>query len=540
AVFAGAMANYTIVQDDVNGLLIVTDNVGNDGSDTLTGINRLHFADQTIDVVVPGITLVGTDGDDALAGTEGNDTLSGGLGNDTLTGLTGDDLLYGGQGNDTVDGGDGNDTIIGGHGEGNDVYNGGDGVDTVVYSSATQGIIVDLSLAHDQATGSEIGIDQISNVENVTGGSGNDLITGNAANNKLNGGGGNDTIDGGAGIDTVQFSGASTNYAMTYNAATGSYGFTDLRGGSPDGTDTVRGVELLQFSDGIFTTGTIGTTSQTVHNGDGSTSVTLSDTADFRPWASQTTLLNAQGSLASQTIVNDNGTHWVNSYDTAGAAAWSWTTDSFDALGRQTTQVGSNDDGTHFLTLFDAANQYAWISATLTFDANWNQTGLTGTNDNGTHTIAAKDIAGALDTALWFATPYDANHDAAPADTVLTGGAGIDVLYGHAGNDTLSGGGGNDYLNGGTGNDMLVGGAGDDRFVFRTGDGLDTITDFTPGNASGDLIDLHGYGVLTFTALQAFMTQSGADTVIAFDDQNHIVLHNVTMAQLNAGDFVLS
>jgi len=76
--------------------------------------------------------------------------------------------------------------------------------------------------------------------------------------------------------------------------------------------------------------------------------------------------------------------------------------------------------------------------------------------------------------------------------------------------------------------------------VFRTGDGLDTISDFTPGNSSGDLIDLHGYGVTTFTALQAFMTQSGADTVIAFDDFNHIVLHNVTMAQLNAADFVLS
>jgi len=76
--------------------------------------------------------------------------------------------------------------------------------------------------------------------------------------------------------------------------------------------------------------------------------------------------------------------------------------------------------------------------------------------------------------------------------------------------------------------------------VFRTGDGLDTITDFTAGDSSGDVIDLHDYGVLTFTALQAFMTQVGADTVIAFDDFNHIVLHNVAKVHLNAADFVLT
>ncbi len=365
-------------------------------------------------------------------------------------------------------------------------------------------------------------------------------LSGGGGNDTLQGNGGNDAIDGGAGSDIAVFTGASSDYAVSYAPGLYSFTFADQRAGAPDGTDTVTGVERFQFTDGTFTAGTIGTTSQTVHNGDGSTTTTLSDTLGLRAWTSQVSQFSAAGSLVSQTVTNHNGTHWVNTYDAAAAASFQWTSDGYDASARHVTQVVTNDDGTHALTLFDAANQYAWTSATLTFDASWNQTGLTGTNDNGSHTITMANIAAALDTAPWFTTPYDADTNAIPADLTLTGGTAIDVLYGHAGNDTLNGAGGNDYLNGGAGNDTLTGGSGDDRFVFRTGDGLDTVTDFAPGNGSGDVIDLHGYGVTTFTALQALMTQTGADTLIAFDDQNHILLHNVALAQLNAGDFVLS
>ena len=51
----------------------------------------------------------------------------------------------------------------------------------------------------------------------------------------------------------------------------------------------------------------------------------------------------------------------------------------------------------------------------------------------------------------------------------MNGGQGSDFLLGEADNDTLTGGGGRDY------------------FVFNPGDGVDTITDFTPG-ASGDYL----------------------------------------------------
>ena len=36
------------------------------------------------------------------------------------------------------------------------------------------------------------------------------------------------------------------------------------------------------------------------------------------------------------------------------------------------------------------------------------------------------------------------------------------------------------------------------------------------------------------------MSQQGADTVIGFDPNNTITLQNITIAQLHAGDFILT
>ncbi|NEO55453.1 MAG: DUF4347 domain-containing protein [Okeania sp. SIO3B5] len=82
----------------------------------------------------------------------------------------------------------------------------------------------------------------------------------------------------------------------------------------------------------------------------------------------------------------------------------------------------------------------------------------------------------------------------------LQGRQGSDHLFGGIGNDSLLGGQGRDRLNGGISNDTLTGGAGIDRFIFNTNreftlEGVDTITDFTPGR---DIILLDKS---TFTAI---------------------------------------
>ncbi|WP_407119742.1 M10 family metallopeptidase C-terminal domain-containing protein [Bradyrhizobium sp. STM 3561] len=119
-------------------------------------------------------------------------------------------------------------------------------------------------------------------IDNATGGSGNDTIIGNAIANVLNGGagndtitggGGNDTIIGGPGTDTAVYSGSRASYAVAYNTTTQTFTLTDLRNGSPDGTDTLTGVEYFQFGDGTVASASLTTT---VIETFGSTSVVLS------------------------------------------------------------------------------------------------------------------------------------------------------------------------------------------------------------------------------------------------------------------------
>ncbi|MBB4376196.1 FG-GAP-like repeat-containing protein [Bradyrhizobium sp. SBR1B] len=108
--------------------------------------------------------------------------------------------------------------------------------------------------------------DARSYIDNAIGGSGNDAIVGNAIANTLNGGGsndtitggaGNDTIIGGAGTDTAVYSGNEANYAISYNSTTQTFNIVDQRSGSPDGTDTVAGVENFHFGDGTIASATM-------------------------------------------------------------------------------------------------------------------------------------------------------------------------------------------------------------------------------------------------------------------------------------------
>ncbi|UWU90659.1 M10 family metallopeptidase C-terminal domain-containing protein [Bradyrhizobium sp. CB1015] len=108
--------------------------------------------------------------------------------------------------------------------------------------------------------------DARSYIDNATGGSGNDSIVGNAIANALNGagggdtitgGGGNDTIVGGSGTDTAVYSGNKANYGISYNSTTQFFTLVDLRSGTPDGSDTVSGVENFRFADGTVSSTTL-------------------------------------------------------------------------------------------------------------------------------------------------------------------------------------------------------------------------------------------------------------------------------------------
>jgi Ca2+-binding RTX toxin-like protein len=248
AVYAGASGTWSVqgTAAQINAALATlsfTPNAGHDGSTTIStfvtdGVNAPAAGLITLDFVNAPTVLNGGPGDDVLVARAGDNLIFGGLGNNEVDyrysgaiGITIDlphgtataadgrhdslfdiqsargtdfgDTLIDGSGSNQLFGLGGNDTIIGALGAGNDAFDGGDGIDTVVYSSATQRLVINLSAVQNQAIGTEIGTDQIVNVENVTGGSGDDQITGSVGANVLAGGAGSDVLIGLGGDDQL-------------------------------------------------------------------------------------------------------------------------------------------------------------------------------------------------------------------------------------------------------------------------------------------------------------------------------------------------
>ncbi len=101
----------------------------------------------------------------------------------------------------TVVGGPGGDTFTGGPGP--DTFSGGDGSDTVSYAARTAPVTITMNGVADDGQageGDNIGAD----VEDVTGGSGADVIIGGPLGSRLHGGPGNDAIKGGPQEDRLE------------------------------------------------------------------------------------------------------------------------------------------------------------------------------------------------------------------------------------------------------------------------------------------------------------------------------------------------
>jgi hypothetical protein len=88
--------------------------------------------------------------------------------------------------------------------------------------------------------------------------------------------------------------------------------------------------------------------------------------------------------------------------------------------------------------------------------------------------------------------------------------------------------------------DTLTGGAGSDLFVFRAKAGQETITDFTPasGATAGDLLQIDPTLATSFANLLTHATQVGANVSISFPTGESLLLQNVQLSSLHAGDFL--
>ncbi|MFN7672794.1 MAG: calcium-binding protein, partial [bacterium] len=214
------------------------------GDDSLLGGEGLDWASYgELTAASQGVTVNRATG--RATGAAGSDTLSGienvlsGAGNDSLLGDGSANVLDGGLGNDTLQGGLGNDSLLG-----------RDGSDWVSYAELTATQSVDVSLATGRAT--TAGFEQLSGIENVLGGAGDDWLSGDSLANVLAGGGGNDvlqggagndSISGGAGMDWVTYEELEAGQSVTVNLATG-------RATGAAGSDTLAGIENVMGGSG--------------------------------------------------------------------------------------------------------------------------------------------------------------------------------------------------------------------------------------------------------------------------------------------------
>jgi Ca2+-binding RTX toxin-like protein len=160
----------------------------------------------------------------------GDSIITGNVGNDTLTSVSRRDYFNGGTGNDTymfnTDVDQGIDII-------DEAANAG--ADSAIFSGS-QSVNIDLSIATTQTVNSNLVLTVV-NLENVTGGAGNDIIAGNSQNNIFTGGAGNDTfVFGSAGMTTLAQLGVDTI------------------------TDFTVGQDKIQLSQSIFNLSTVGVT----------------------------------------------------------------------------------------------------------------------------------------------------------------------------------------------------------------------------------------------------------------------------------------
>ena len=280
-----AASNFVDLTANTGGSYPVTGNVYGEGGDDFINVGVL-------------INAYGGDGSDTIS-TRGSGSLYGEAGDDFLSGTS---SLYGGEGDDSLtataertrtpgrfDGGAGRDTLIVNEGLASELITvslidglltrRGDidfdavlsGIEKVVGTSRADTITLangaeeargmagadilrggagdDILYGDGLAEASGDGADQLFGDDGddvMFGGGGADQLSGGAGSDVLVGGTGSNILDGGAGSDVAQFAFARSSATITYSGG-------DIRvEGLTGAIDTLRGIESLRFSDGVY------------------------------------------------------------------------------------------------------------------------------------------------------------------------------------------------------------------------------------------------------------------------------------------------
>ncbi len=255
----------------------------------------------------------------------------------------------------------------------------------------------------------------------------NDIIIGTSGNDILTSpGSGHNTIVGNGGTDTIIYSGSRLQYGVVTNSD-GSTTVTDLRAGSPDGTDTLIGVVNILFAAGISSIAASGTG---ITNGAGDIGVggTISLTVNFSE------AVTVAGGTPTLTL-NDGGVATYSGGSGTGALTFTYVV----AAGQNTPDlVISSFNLPAGVTVRTAAG----ANADITPAANYNPTGILQidtipptetaaivamTDDSGVAGdfitnigLAGRTVSGTISSALLAGETLQASFDAGATWTAAT------------------------------------------------------------------------------------------------------------------------
>jgi Ca2+-binding RTX toxin-like protein len=415
---------------------------------------------------------------EALTGGAGSDHLVGSLRANTLTGGAGDDVLLGGKGSDVLAGGAGGDLLLGGEGRDLATFDG------------TASVRVDLAITGRQDTGA--GNDRLLGIEDLRGGSGDDVLFGNASDNTFYDTLGSDSYDGRGGRDTVSYAGRLDQIELDLG----------VTAAQPIGAeaDTLVGIENVVGGDGgNFLTGTVaanrleggaaedilvgGAGRDTLIGGDGDDFLT-GDGFALEPAGTRTLGDVLVGGAGSDTLFGDGGDDTISGGDG----------DDFVSNGTFASSVDGTGWTRGLLIRADGGNDVIDGGAGVDFGVlayNGRQEGVTvDVRDPSATTaiISGGVVAGSI-TGI-----ETLGFEGGEGDDVVYSGAGYDFLAGNGGDDTILAGAGDDVVSYSSGNDTLDGGFGFDAINLENAEhGVRLDLRATSATSGGDTLAVTGF-----------------------------------------------
>ncbi|MEL7462999.1 MAG: choice-of-anchor Q domain-containing protein [Pseudomonadota bacterium] len=431
-----------------------------------------------------GASAYGNDADNIAGGGEGTakvilgfggaDTITLGAENDTVFAGDGADEIRLGIGVTSVDGQGGDDLLVVTQAFGTHDVDGGDGSDTLDLSPLTgNALTVDLNETGPQTVVGALSL-AITQVENLIGSDGNDMLTGRKdVAGRLEGGVGIDTLTGGDGDDTL------------------------LGGrGSGDGADSLfggGGDDLLKG--GFFTDEVFG------GDGDDTLEIELDDLADnfdggddMDTIVFSTAISGFEVNLATtvQRQITSGGRLEIGSAVNVENLIGSGQDDDFTGDAQRNVLEGRDGDDTLQGGLGDDVLDGGADNDTADFSEATSETLAILLNREG---IAQSTLSSGRDVLIGIENLIGSDHnDRLFGDenaNRIEGGEGGDTIDGVAGNDSLFGGGGNDGFRARGGQDLFDGGDDTDFVNYAESTGVNAFLNAANGTngraAVGDI-----------------------------------------------------